>query len=89
MPQYNTLHKDNQGNLGGFRGGGRGGRGFGGGIGPVVCHNCQKPRHYGRDCPQPPVTCMYFHATNHDTKYCPTLLTKIQDKMNQNNHNFQ
>jgi hypothetical protein len=61
----------------------RGGRGFGGGRGPVVCHNCQKPGHYARDCPQPPVTCMYCRATDHETEDCLTLLVKIQDKRNQ------
>jgi hypothetical protein len=60
-PQYNTPRGDNQGNRGGFRGGGCGG-GFGGVRGPVVCHNCQKPGHYARDFPQPPVTCMYCHS---------------------------
>jgi hypothetical protein len=39
----------------------------------VVCHNCQKPGHYARDCPQPPATCMYCHATDHETEYCLTL----------------
>jgi hypothetical protein len=88
-PQYNTLCGDNQGNIGRFRGGGRGGRGFGGGRGPIVCHNFQKPRHYARDYPQPPVTYMYCRIDDHETRYCLTLLTKIQYKRNQKNHNFQ
>jgi ribosomal protein S18 len=67
-PQYNTPCRDNQGNRGGFRGGGHGGRGFGGGRGPIVCHNYQKPGHYARDFPHPPATCMYCRATNHETK---------------------
>jgi hypothetical protein len=32
---------------------------------------------------------MYCCTTDHDTKYCPTLLTRIQEKRNQNNQNFQ
>jgi len=35
------------------------------------------------------MTCMYCHATNHDTEECPTLLGKIQEKRNQNNQNVQ
>jgi hypothetical protein len=55
----------------------------------VVCHNYQQEGHYARECPLPPVTCMNFHASYHDTKYCPTLLGKIQEKRNQKNHNVQ
>jgi hypothetical protein len=89
VPQYNTPHIDNQGNRGGFRGGGRGRGGFGRGRGPVTCHNFQQPGHYARDFPQPPTTCMYCRATDHTTEDCPILLTKIQDKRNQNNQNVQ
>jgi hypothetical protein len=39
-PQYNTPHRDNQGNIGRFRGGGHGRRGFRGVRGLVTCHNC-------------------------------------------------
>jgi hypothetical protein len=46
--------RENQGNRGGYIGGGREGRGFGGGRGPIVFHNYQKPRHYARDFPLPP-----------------------------------
>jgi hypothetical protein len=46
-----TPHEDNQGNIGGFRGGGCGGRRFAGGLGPVICHSCQKLGHYERDYP--------------------------------------
>jgi hypothetical protein len=35
------------------------------------------------------MTCMYCHASDHDTEECPTLLVKIQEKRNQNNHNVQ
>jgi hypothetical protein len=34
----------------------------------VVGHNYQKLGHYARDFPQPPVTCMYCRATNHEKK---------------------
>jgi len=51
VPQYNTPHADNQGNKGGFIGGGHRGRYFGGGRGPITCHNCQKLGHYARGCP--------------------------------------
>jgi hypothetical protein len=54
-----------------------------------VCHNCQKPGHYARECPQPIVACMYCCATDHEIKYCSKLLRKIQDKRNQNKHNVQ
>jgi hypothetical protein len=83
------MHRDNQGNRGGFRGGGRGGRGFEGGRGPVIFHNCQKLGHYARDFPQPPATCMYCRATDHETKEFPTLLIKIQDKRNHTNQNVK
>jgi hypothetical protein len=45
--------------------------------------------HYARECPLPPTTCMYCHASDHDTEECPTLLLKIQEKRNQNNQNVQ
>jgi hypothetical protein len=61
------MREENQGKIGGF----------GGGQGPVVCHNCQKPEHYPRDFSQPPVTCMYFRATYHEIEDCPTLFIKI------------
>jgi hypothetical protein len=32
---------------------------------------------------------MYCHATNYDTEECLALLTKIQEKRNQNNQNVQ
>jgi len=55
----------------------------------VVCHNCKQPRHYARECPLPPMTCMYCLASDHDTKECPTLLGKIHEKRNKKNHNVQ
>jgi hypothetical protein len=45
--------------------------------------------HYAREFPLPPTTFMYFHASDHDTEECPTLLVKIQEKRNQNNQNLQ
>jgi hypothetical protein len=85
IPQYNAPHKYR----GGFRCGCRGRGGFGRGRGPVVCHNCQQPGNYARDCPLPLVTCMYYCTTNHETKDFPTLLGEIQEKRNQNNQNVQ
>jgi hypothetical protein len=32
---------------------------------------------------------MYCRASDHDTEECPTLLWKIQEKRNKNNHNAQ
>jgi hypothetical protein len=55
----------------------------------VVCHNCKKLGHYARECPLPPATCMYYRASDHDTEECPTLLGKIQEKINHNNQNVQ
>jgi hypothetical protein len=72
-PQYNAP----QGYRVGYRCGGRARGGFGRGRGPVVCHNCQQPRHYEREFRLPPATCMYCQALDHDTKECPTLLGKI------------
>jgi hypothetical protein len=69
----------------GYRGGGRAKGGFGHGRGPATCHNCQQPRHYAKEFPLPPATCMYFRASDHETEECPTLLVKIQEKRNQNN----
>jgi hypothetical protein len=46
----------------------------------VVCHNCQQPGHYARECPLPPATCMYCRASDHDTEECPTLLGKDPGK---------
>jgi hypothetical protein len=40
-------------------------------------------------CPLPPATCMYCRVADHTTKYYPTLMTKIQEKGNQNNQNVQ
>jgi hypothetical protein len=48
-----------------------------------------KSRHYARECPLPPATCMYCRARDHDTEECPTLLGKIQEKWNQKNQNVQ
>jgi hypothetical protein len=73
----------------GYRGGGRVRGGFRRGRGPVVCHNFQQPGHYARECPLPPVMCMYYHASDNDTEERPTLLVKIQEKRNQNNQNVQ
>jgi hypothetical protein len=72
-PQYNAP----QGDRAGYKGGGRERGGFGRGRGPVVCHNFQQPRHYAREFPLPPATCMYCHASDHDIEKCPTLLGKI------------
>jgi hypothetical protein len=55
----------------------------------VVCHNCQQPGHYARECPLPPTTCMYCRALDHEMEECPTLMGKIQEKRNQNNKNVQ
>jgi hypothetical protein len=40
----------------------------------MVCHNCQQPGHYARECPLPPATCIFCHASDHDTEEFPTLL---------------
>jgi hypothetical protein len=85
VPQYNTLQVDRAS----YRGGGRGRGGFGRGIGLVVCHNYQQIGNYSKEYPIPPVTCMYSRASDHDTEDYPTLLGKIQDKINQNNQNVQ
>jgi hypothetical protein len=55
----------------------------------MVCHNCQQQGHYAREFPLPPATCMYCRTSDHDMEECPTLLGKIQEKRNQNNHNVQ
>jgi hypothetical protein len=85
VPRYNA----SQGDRTGYRSGGGGRGGFGRGIGLVVCHNFQEPRHCERECPLPPATCMYCRTIDHDTEDCPTLLGKIQEKRNQNNMNVQ
>jgi hypothetical protein len=36
----------------------------------------QQLGHYARDCPLPPVTCMYCHATDHDTEDFPNTIGK-------------
>jgi hypothetical protein len=63
--------------------------GFGRGRGPMVRHSCQQLGHYERECLLPLSTCMYFHASDHDTEECLKLLVKIQEKRNQNNQNVQ
>jgi hypothetical protein len=35
------------------------------------------------------MTCMYFRVIDHEKEDCITLLVKIYDKRNQDNHNFQ
>jgi hypothetical protein len=50
IPQYNTPRGFNQGGHGGFnRGLGCGGFGQGG-IGPIICYNCNLLGHLTRDC---------------------------------------
>ena len=78
---YNALRGDRAS----YKGKGLARGGFG--RGPMVCHNCQQPRHYARECPLPPTTCMYCRTLDHDTEECLTLLEKSQEKRNQNNQN--
>jgi hypothetical protein len=73
QPQYNA----SQGDRAGYRGRGQARGGFGRGRGLVVCHNCQQLGHYAREFLLPPVTCMYFHASDHDREEFPTLLGNI------------
>jgi hypothetical protein len=89
--QYNQtpLYDAPRGDRVSYRGGGRERGGFGRGRGLMVCHNCQQPGHYARECSLPPATCMYCRASDHDTEEFPTLLGKIQEKRNQNNQNVQ
>jgi hypothetical protein len=96
QPQYNTTQYNQapqynapRGDRAGYRSGGRARGDFGRGIGPMICHNCQKMGHYERECPLTPTNFMYCHALDHDTKECPMLLGKIQEKRNQNNQNVQ
>ena len=55
----------------------------------MVCHNCQQPGHYARECLLPPTNCIYCRASDHDMEDCPTLFGKIQEKRNQHNQNVQ
>jgi hypothetical protein len=52
-------------------------------------HFRRQPGHYAQECPFLPTTCMYCHASDHETEECPTLLVNIQEKRNQNNQNVQ
>jgi hypothetical protein len=61
----------------GYRGRGRVRGDFGRGKGLVLCHNCQQLRHYTREYPLPPATCMYFCISDHDTEEFSMLLGKI------------
>jgi hypothetical protein len=74
IPQYNAP----RGDRGGFIGGEWGRGGFGQGRGPIVFHNFQKLGHYARDCPLPPMICMYCRTIDQDKEDCLTLLGKIQ-----------
>ena len=69
QPQYNTVKYDqafhynmSRGDRARYKGGGKSRGGFGRGRGPVVCHNCQQPGHYARECALSPVTCIYCCA---------------------------
>jgi hypothetical protein len=90
--QYNNQRGFNQGNRGGF-GRGRGRENFGrGGRGPIICYNCNQPRHLAHDFHNPCTTCTYCRALEHATKDCPQLLEKWQARGNQNqnlNQNVQ
>jgi hypothetical protein len=54
-----------------------------------VCQNYQKPGHYARDFPLPPVTCMYCCATYDDIEDCPIVLGRNQVKRNHNSQNVK
>jgi hypothetical protein len=55
----------------------------------MVFHNSQQPEHFARECPLPPMTFMYYCASDHDTEDCLRLMGKIQKKRNRNNQNVQ
>jgi hypothetical protein len=77
-PQYNNKIIFNLGNKGNF-GRGRGKGNFGrGGRGPIICYNCNQPRHLACDCLNSCTRCTYYRALDHATKYYPQIVAKWQ-----------
>jgi hypothetical protein len=71
-----------QGERGGLRGSGRGG--FCRRRGPIICYNCNKPRHLDRDYLNPYTTCTYCRVLDHVMEDFPQLIAKWQEKTNAN-----
>jgi len=80
--QYNTPRGYNQGGRGGFIGHKRGG--FDRGRGPIICYNCNQPRHLARDCLNLYTTCKYCRQLDHTMEDFPQLIAKRKEKRNLN-----
>jgi len=75
-PQYKNWRGFNPRNQGGFFRGRRK-ENFGkGGRGPIICYNCNQPRHLAHDCPNICTTYTYCRALDHATKDWRQLLEK-------------
>jgi hypothetical protein len=82
-PQYNNKRGFNLGNKGKFdRGRGKGNFGRGGKE-PIICYNCNQPRHLARDCLNQCTICTYCRALDHATEYCHQLVVKWKEIGNQ------
>jgi hypothetical protein len=82
VSKYNTLRGYHQGGRGGFRGRGRGG--FGRGRELIIFYNCNQSGHSVQYFHNPCMTCTYCRQLDHMTEDCPHLITKWQEKGNQN-----
>jgi hypothetical protein len=84
VPKYNNRRGFNLGNRGGF-GIGRGRGIFGrGGRGPIICYNCNQPRHLDCDFLNPCTTYTYCREMDHVIEDYPQLLVKCKVRGNLN-----
>jgi hypothetical protein len=75
IPQHNNQRRFIPGGRGGF---GREGRGL------ITYYNCNQLGHLAHDYLNPCTTYTYCRELDHETKDCPQLLAKWQERCNKN-----